>query len=92
MSQQRYENLRQHNEEVMMLGRDMKYNCQLLCQSTNNPKAVAYPDELIDQNEQIRPVIQSGNDMLDTILCSRLGNAMDEGIEKIFLNSPLHLI
>lgn len=81
MSQQRYENLRIHNEEVMMLRHDMKRHFQVLRQTTTDEKTAAYLDELLDKNEKIRPVIQSGNDMLDTILCGRLSTAMDAGIQ-----------
>jgi len=81
MSQQRYENLRRHNEEVMMLRHDMQRHYRLLRQTTTDENTAAYLDELLDRNEKIRPVIQSGNDMLDTILCSRLSAAMDAGIQ-----------
>lgn len=81
MAQQRYENLRRHNEEVMMLRHDMKRHFQLLRQTTTDEKTAAYLDELIGQNNKIRPVIQSGNDMLDTILCGRLSAAMDAGVK-----------
>lgn len=80
MSQQRYDNLRAHNEEVMMLRHDMKRHFQVLRQTTTDEKTAAYLDELLDKNDHIRPVIQSGNDMLDTILCGRLNAAMDAGI------------
>jgi len=80
MSQQRYENLRRHNEEVMMLRHDMQRHFRLLRQTTTDENTAAYLDELLDKNEKIRPVIQSGNDMLDTILGSRLSAAMDAGI------------
>lgn len=81
LSQQRYESLRVHNEEIMMLRHDMKRHFQLLRQTTTDENTAAYLDELIGQNEKIRPVIQSGNDTLDTILCGRLSAAMDAGIQ-----------
>ena len=37
-------------------------------------------DELIGENEKIRPVVQSGNEMLDVILNSKLSAAADAGI------------
>ena len=80
MAQQRYENLRRHNEEIMMLRHDMKRHFNLLRQTTTDPNTAAYLDDLIGQNESIRPVICSGNDLLDTILCGRLNSAMDAGI------------
>ena len=81
MSQQRYENLRRHNEEVMMLRHDMKRHFRLLRQTTTDEKTAAYLDELIGQNEKIQPVIQSGNDILDIILCSRLSAAAEAGVQ-----------
>lgn len=81
MSRQRYENLRRHNEEIMMLRHDMARHFRLLRQTTTDPRTAAYLDELIGRNERIRPVLQSGNDMLDIILCGRLSAAMDAGIQ-----------
>ena len=37
-------------------------------------------DELIGENEKIRPVVQSGNEMLDVILNGKLSAAADAGI------------
>lgn len=80
MAQQRYENLRSHNEEVMMLRHDMNRHFQVLRQTTTDANTAAYLDELLDKNAKIRSVISSGNDMLDTILCGRLSTAADAGI------------
>ena len=81
LAQQRYENLRSYNEEVMMLRHDMNRHFQLLRQTTTDPKTSAYLDELIDQNSKIRSIIRSGNDLLDAIICSRLNIAVDSGIK-----------
>lgn len=40
-----------------------------------------YLAELIGKNEQIRPVVDSGNEMLDIILNGRLSTAIDAGIQ-----------
>jgi len=80
MSQQRYENLRRYNDEVMMLRHDMKRHFTYLRQTTADEKTAAYLDELLGQNEKIRPVVQSGNEILDVILASRYGMARDAGI------------
>lgn len=81
MSQQRYDNLRLHNEEVMTLRHDMNRHFTLLRQMTTDEKTAQYLDELIGQNNKIRPVIQSGNEMIDIILSSRLSIAIDAGLQ-----------
>ena len=81
MVQQRYENLRLHNEEVMMLRHDMQRHFHLLRQMTTDEKTAQYLDELIGQSANIRPVINTGNEMLDIILGSRLSEAQDKGVK-----------
>ncbi len=44
-------------------------------------KIVDYLDDLIGQNEKVPSVIQSGNEMLDIILNSKLSAAADAGVE-----------
>ena len=39
-----------------------------------------YLDELLSQNERIRPVVQSGNPMLDVIINGRLTQAINAGV------------
>lgn len=80
MAQQRYENLRAHYEEVMSLRHDMNRHFTLLRQMTTEEKPAQYLDELIGQNKKVRPVIQSGNEMIDIILSSRLNTAIDTGL------------
>ena len=63
-----------------MLRHDMAKHLSLLRQMTGEPEVAAYLDELIGQNEKIRPVIQSGNEMLDIILNGKLSAAADAGI------------
>ena len=75
-----YESLRQQNEQIMMLRHDMVKHFQLLRQMTGEEKVADYLDRLIGQNEKIRPVIQSGNQMLDILLNSKLSAAVDQGI------------
>ena len=90
MAEQRYENLRKHNEEVMALRHDMNRHFTLLRQMTMEEKPAQYLDDLIGQNKKIRPVIQSGNEMIDIILSSRLSNAVDAGlqVEIVCAHSP----
>ena len=47
----------------------------LLRQTTTDEKTAAYLDELIGENEKIRPVVQSGNEMMNLILNSKLSGA-----------------
>ena len=74
----------------MMLRHDMMKHFQLLRQTTGDAKTAAYLDELIGQNEKIRPVVQSGNEMLDVILNGKLSAAADAGIavEIVRMNAP----
>ena len=76
-----YETMRRQHEEVMMLRHDMAKHLSLLRQMTGEPEVAAYLDELLGQNEKIRPVIQSGNEMLDIILNGKLSAAADAGIK-----------
>ncbi len=75
-----YENLRHQHEEVMMLRHDMVRHFYTLRDIGSEDKRTAYLSELIGQNEKIRPVIESGNEMLDIILNGRLSHAIDAGI------------
>lgn len=80
MTQNSYEAMRRQYDQVMMLRHDMMKHFRLLRQTTGDEKTSAYLDELIGQNEKIRPVVQSGNEMLDIILNSKLNAAADAGI------------
>ena len=80
LAQSSYEALRRQNEQVMMLRHDMVKHFRVLRQTVTDEKAAAYLDELIGENEKIRPVVQSGNEMLDVILNSKLSAAADAGI------------
>lgn len=75
-----YEVMRRQNEQVMMLRHDMMKHFQVLRQTVTDEKSAAYLDELIGENKKIRPVVQSGNEMLDVILNSKLSAAADAGI------------
>ena len=75
-----YEVMRRQNEQVMMLRHDMVKHFRVLRQTVTDEKAAAYLDGLIGENEKIRPVVQSGNEMLDVILNSKLSAAADAGI------------
>ncbi|MDD6188742.1 MAG: GHKL domain-containing protein [Clostridiales bacterium] len=76
-----YETMRRQHEQVMMLRHDMAKHFRLLRQMTGETAVAGYLDELIGQNEKIRPVVQSGNQMLDIILNGKLTAAEDAGIK-----------
>ena len=80
LAQSSYEALRRQHEQVMMLRHDMMKHFQVLRQTTTDEKTAAYLDELIGENEKIRPVVRSGNEMLDVILNGKLSAAADAGI------------
>ena len=80
LAQRSYEALRRHNEQVMMLRHDMMKHFRVLRQTTTGEKTAEYLDGLIGENEKIRPVVQSGNEMLDVILNGKLSAAADAGI------------
>lgn len=80
LAQNSYEALRRQHEQVMMLRHDMVKHFQVLRQTVTDENAAAYLDELIGENEKIRPVVQSGNEMLDVILNGKLSAAADAGI------------
>ena len=75
-----FENLRRQHEEVMMLRHDMLRHLHALHDMGSEEKRTAYLEELIGRNQKIRPVVQSGNEMLDIILNGKLGAAADAGI------------
>lgn len=75
-----YENLRRQHEEVMMLRHDMLRHLNILHDMGGDERRTAYLTELIGQNQRIRPIVESGNEMLDIILNGKLGAAVDAGI------------
>ena len=77
-----YETLMSHNEEVRMLRHDMEKHFYALRRLSEggDPRITRYLDELIEADEAIRPVVQSGGAMLSAILNSSLSRAMDRGI------------
>ena len=81
LAQASYETMRRQHEQVMMLRHDMAKHLRLLRQMTGEPEVAGYLEELIGQNEKIRPVVQSGNQMLDIILNGKLTAAADAGIK-----------
>lgn len=70
------------DEEVMMLRHDMASHLRILREKagTDAPQVTAYLDELMAQNQNIRPVVRSGNEMLDLLLNGKLADAIQTGI------------
>ncbi len=80
IAQSGFENLRRHQEEVMMLRHDMKKHLTFLRQSVSDKGAAEYLDNLIGQQQALSPVVQSRNQALDIILSAKLGEAAGKGI------------
>ena len=80
LTQSSYEALLRQNEQVMMLRHDIVKHLRLLRQFTTDEKTASYLDELIGENEKIHSMIQSGNEMMNMILNSKLNAASAAGI------------
>lgn len=80
IAQSGFENLRRHQEEVMMLRHDMKKHLTFLRQSVSDKGAIEYLDSLIGQQQVLSPVVQSRNQALDIILNAKLGEAAAKGV------------
>ena len=90
-----YENLRLHSEEIMMIRHDTaKHYIMLRSMAEKSPEQLcAYLDKLVEQTQNIRPVVTSGNEMLDIIINGKLSIAAEKGIHaEIFrANAPKKL-
>ena len=90
-----YENLRQQTEEVMMLRHDMTKHYTVLRQMAEQTpeKLYHYLDELLEQPQNIRPVVASENEMLNIIINGKLHTAVEKGIstEIIRAEAPKNL-
>lgn len=82
MAMESYENLRLQVEEVMMLRHDTIRHYTLLRTLTEKDprQAYEYLEELIGKMDKVRPVVRSGNEMLDIIVNGKLALAADKGI------------
>ena len=80
LTMQHYESLRAQNEQVMMLLHDMNKHYSVLRQMSGEESVRRYLDELLSQNASIRPVVQSGNPMLDVIINGKLTQAVNAGV------------
>lgn len=84
-----YDHMRRQHEEVMMLRHDMVKHFRVLQSMNHDPALSAYLDELIGQNQKIRPVVQSQNETLNIILNSRLSAAAAQGIKLEILRAEV---
>lgn len=77
-----YENLKQQTEETMMLRHDMNRHFTILRKMAEQTpdKISGYLDEMLEQTQNIRPVVTSGNQMLDIIINGKLNAAAEKGI------------
>lgn len=89
MAMASYENLRIQHQEVMMLRHDMMKHFSALRELENTPQAAAYLDQLIGDNEKVRPVVQSGNRMFDLIVNSKIASASARGIKVEIIRSDI---
>lgn len=76
-----YENMRCQHEEVMKLRHDMNKHFQALQKMTSEETIKEYLDDLIDQDSEIRPVVQVENRILEIILNSKIHSAVNSGIK-----------
>lgn len=78
---QSYQHMRHQHQEVMILRHDMTRHFTALRSLSTEGKVQSYLDELIGQAQQIRPVVQTGNNMLDILLNGKLSLAADQNIQ-----------
>lgn len=81
MAIESYEHMRSQHEEVMILRHDMTRHFSTLRSLSTEASVTAYLDELLGQAQDIRPVAQTRNQMLDILLNSKLSIARDKGIQ-----------
>lgn len=82
LAMESYENLCRQSEEIMMIRHDtMKHYTVLHTMAKQNPEQLTeYLEELIGKMNEIRSVVQSGNQMLDIIINSKLNIAAEKDI------------
>ena len=75
-----YEHMLRQHEEILMLRHDMVKHFRTLRRMQISDAAAVYLDELIGEAQNVRPVVDTGNHMLDILLNTRLSAASDQGI------------
>lgn len=87
LTQKNYEAMHRQHEEILMLRHDLTKHITLLRGMTHEEAVADYLDGLIGEQKKIRPVVQSGNEILDIILNGKLADAVDAGIEVSITNA-----
>lgn len=75
-----YESLSQQHQEILMLRHDMTKHLRALQGMVTDGRARDYLDTLVGRLTQVRSVVDTGNQMVDLLLNSRLSPAQDAGI------------
>jgi len=84
-----YKNIQRQHEEVMMIRHDMMGHIKMLhniCSQADTDTVAlhsvrTYLNELMGQHAAIRPVVQTGNEMLDILLGSKVNAAREKNIQ-----------
>ncbi len=87
MEQMTYNSMCKQHEEVMKIRHDMIGHLETIRGMSEKKETNAYIDELIGQNKRIRPIVHTGNEVLDIVLNSKFSTAMDEDIHVEILRS-----
>ena len=81
MTQVSYDSMCRQHEEVMKIRHDMAGHLETLRGMSGQAEVSAFIDDLIGKTARIRPIVHTGNEVLDIILNSKLSAAMDKGIK-----------
>ena len=84
LAQESYRQLNQYTEQVMMLRHDQKKHFSLLAallEKSDSEKALEYTYELIQQADDVTPIVNTQNYMINTIINSKLSSAKREGVQ-----------
>ena len=82
LAMESYENLKQQYEEIQIIRHDTaKHYAALRTMLDKTPERIqAYLDNLIGQLDEVRPVVESGNEVLDILINGKLSAARDKRI------------
>ena len=76
-----YENLKQQHHEIMVIRHDMMKHFYTLKELSHEDPVTSYLTEIIGQNDSIRPILQSENEIMNIIINGKLSLASNEGIK-----------
>lgn len=95
LAMESYNNIKKQSEEIMSLRHDtQKHYAALRAMLEKTPELVpCYLNELIGQFDEIRPIIKSGNEMIDILVNGKLSSVKDLGIrlEIVRCDAPANL-